>query len=234
MSMSGNAPTRDERPEFMAILGLLPPYSREDVKRAYLAKVRTAHPDHGGEISAFRRIQDAYEAARQYVEFKSDKRSWIAAQVDRYVELSKLEAQLRGHGAEIEYQQIDWLYKSYGDFAELTATVHAIKLQDSPAGNEVARLLVAERTLVGGLKHLEMIRCELTDDAVLPLSCFQLLEHLDLSGNKVTRQSASLAGTIPTLREFRLDDTSVGMWEKMKLARLLKKRAATPPPFSPT
>ena len=47
MSMSGNAPTRDERPEFMAILGLLPPYSREDVKRAYLAKVRTAHPDHG-------------------------------------------------------------------------------------------------------------------------------------------------------------------------------------------
>ena len=107
MSTPGNVSTRDDRPKFMAVLGLLPPYSPDDVKRAYLAKIRTAHPDHGGEVAAFRRIQDAYEAAKHYVEFKSDKRSWIAAQVDRYVTLSQLEEKLRSHGADIEYQQND-------------------------------------------------------------------------------------------------------------------------------
>ena len=227
-----SASRKDDRPEFMAILGLLPPYSLDDVKRAYLVKVRSAHPDHGGEITAFRRIQEAYEAAQQHVQFNSDKRSWIAAQVDRYVALSELEEKLRGHGAEVEYQQTDWLQKSYGDFAEMTAKVQAISLKDSPAGNEVAQLLVTHHVLVGSLKRLKFLRCELSDDAALSFRCFQLLDYLDLGGNKLSRRVSVLAESIPTLKEFHLEDTAVGMWEKMKLSRVLRKRAVAPSMFA--
>ena len=37
-----------QAPEFMAVLGLLPPYTEEDVKQAYWSKVKKLHPDHGG------------------------------------------------------------------------------------------------------------------------------------------------------------------------------------------
>ena len=38
--------------EYMATLSLLPPYSLDDVKAAYRAKVLETHPDHGGTIAA--------------------------------------------------------------------------------------------------------------------------------------------------------------------------------------
>jgi hypothetical protein len=209
----------------MATLGLLPPYTLEDVKRAYLDKVRTAHPDHGGAIEDFRLIQDAYEEAQRYVEFRSNKRSWIAAQMDRYLAFQELEAHLKRLGADVVIQQTDWLQKSYGDFAELTASVQSIRLVDSPAGQEVMNLLVVNRTGASSLKRLELMGCGLTDEAVLSLSCFQLLEYLDLSRNKLTKRVTALADAIPQLSVFRLNGTSVGLWDKMKLSRVLSKRS---------
>ena len=102
----------------MAKLGLLPPYTLADVKSAYLEKVKTAHPDRGGEITDFYLLQSAFEEAQRYVEYRSNKRNWIAAQMDRYVSLQKLEDQLQSRGAKVKDQQIDWLQRSYGDVAE--------------------------------------------------------------------------------------------------------------------
>ena len=50
-------------PDFLALLGLAPPYSIDDVKEAYRAKVKTAHPDVGGSTAEFTQIQEAYERA---------------------------------------------------------------------------------------------------------------------------------------------------------------------------
>ncbi len=55
-----------ERPEFMAMLGLLPPYTTEDVKQAYMRKAKSAHPDLAGDPRVFRKIQEAYEQAQQF------------------------------------------------------------------------------------------------------------------------------------------------------------------------
>ena len=50
-----------ERLEFLAVLGLAPPVTEEDVKQAYLVKARTAHPDQGGNVEA---IQAAARGVR--------------------------------------------------------------------------------------------------------------------------------------------------------------------------
>ena len=47
-SRSNESP--DGRPDFMAMLGLMPPYALEDVKAAYLAKAKELHPDKGGVV----------------------------------------------------------------------------------------------------------------------------------------------------------------------------------------
>jgi ribosome-binding ATPase YchF (GTP1/OBG family) len=59
-------------PECISILGLLPPVTAEDVKQAYLAKARTAHPDRGGDAAAFMRLQKAFDEANDYVKFKGE------------------------------------------------------------------------------------------------------------------------------------------------------------------
>ena len=55
--------TEVERPEYMATLGLLPPYTAEDVEKAYLAKIKQIRPDLGGDREAFYAVQTAYMAA---------------------------------------------------------------------------------------------------------------------------------------------------------------------------
>ncbi len=55
----------------MVVLDLLPPYTQEDVKRAYLAKAKQVHPDHGGTVDRFRQLQEAFDKGRQYTEFRS-------------------------------------------------------------------------------------------------------------------------------------------------------------------
>lgn len=46
-----------------AVLGLTPPFTREQVKAAFRARSKVAHPDHGGTNEAFVALREAYEQA---------------------------------------------------------------------------------------------------------------------------------------------------------------------------
>ena len=46
--MSTMTTPEPQRPPFMVTLGLLPPYTREDIQAAYHEKAKTTHPDRGG------------------------------------------------------------------------------------------------------------------------------------------------------------------------------------------
>jgi len=50
-----------------AVLGLPSTASEADVRQAYREKVKTVHPDHGGDPEEFQRVQEAYAAARERV-----------------------------------------------------------------------------------------------------------------------------------------------------------------------
>jgi hypothetical protein len=47
----------------LAVLGLTPPVTADQVKAAYRRLSKTAHPDHGGSVQAFVILRDAYERA---------------------------------------------------------------------------------------------------------------------------------------------------------------------------
>jgi hypothetical protein len=208
----------------MAVLGLLPPYTLADVKRAYHDRASRAHPDHGGSICQFRALQEAYEQAQQYLQFRSDKRSWIAGHMERYLEQQKIEELLRRFGARLGMHETDWLKKSYGDFADLTMYIEAIELSESDRGATLVDFIVERHRHLAGLKRLALVGCQLSDERVLRLSCFQVLEYLDLSRNPLTWRAARLAAIIPTLQALQLDNVRLGWWTRMKLARTLKRR----------
>lgn len=53
--------------EAFAVLGLHSGASESEIRRAYREKVKEAHPDHGGDEDEFRRVREAYTAAREAV-----------------------------------------------------------------------------------------------------------------------------------------------------------------------
>ena len=56
--MSTMTTPEPQRPPFMVTLGLLPPYTREDIQEAYHEKAKTTHPDRGGSASDFEKLPD--------------------------------------------------------------------------------------------------------------------------------------------------------------------------------
>jgi hypothetical protein len=214
----------DPRPDFMVTLGLAPPYVLEDVKQAYRDKVKLAHPDHGGTLAAFNEIQTAFERAQEFLQFRGDRRGWIAAKMARYTELQDAVSRLRRFGAEVTTHAPDWLERSYGDFAQLTETATVIRLEKSPDGAAFIQALVADHHLLRELETLELPGCKLTDAAVLSLTPFQQLKRLDLSYTPVTNESLPIVDSIESLQEINLDGTNVGWWTKRRVNATLSGR----------
>ena len=78
-----SAPSSDsDLPACLAVLGLRPPLTLEDVKQCYLAKAFTMHPDRGGNPEEFVRLKQAFEEANEYVKFRAGKLEWLASKID--------------------------------------------------------------------------------------------------------------------------------------------------------
>ena len=58
---------RSDTPRCIAALGLSLPCNEEDLKRAYRTRVKTLHPDHGGDKRRFLYLQQQFEQALDLV-----------------------------------------------------------------------------------------------------------------------------------------------------------------------
>lgn len=229
MSANNSHPAHDKRPDYMVELGLAPPYTQDDVMQAYRAKAKKVHPDHGGSVEEFRVLQEAFEKAKQYTEFRTDRRQWIASKMDEYLAVQRVFDRLEAFGAEVKTNAVDWLEKSFGDFAQLTETVTSIKLHNSNQAMDLLTAMVEEREALGNLTNLELVSCRLTDDAVQYLDNFKQLKHLNLSGNPITGEGLYFVDDLPALEELLLDDTQVGWWMKRKVRKLMQLRHDSKP-----
>ena len=211
-------------PDFMMTLGLLPPYTLDDVKQAYMRKARLAHPDHGGDAKEFLEIGEAYQQAQDYLAMRSDRRGWIASQMDRYLAQSQLEDRLRELGASVSNPHTDWLAKSFGDLAELTACIDSIELPPGSDGDAVIDLMVSEQESLSKLRRIVLTDCSVTIDRALLLANFGLLRHINLSKNRLDGRISQIITSLPMLRELRLERTGVGWLQRSKINTVLKGR----------
>jgi len=229
MSSKRSGQSSDQRPDCMVELGLAPPYSQEDVQQAYLTKAKLAHPDRGGTSARFHALQEAYEQAKQFVDFRSDRRGWIAAKMKGYLSIQRVVQELEQHGAEVQTNAVDWLEKSFGDFAQLTERITRIRLADSSEAEEMIRTMIREKTSLAGLTQLELPGCQVSDQFVLSLSIFQELQYLDLTGTPITSDSLAIAEALPNLESLLVEGTRVGWWARRRVRSLMQKRRDSAP-----
>lgn len=218
-----------ERPEFAVTLGLLPPYTMDDVKRAYLDRVKLAHPDRGGERLDFERIQAAFEQAQEYLRFRTDRRQWIAARMEDYLAVGALVEELERIGAEVETTTLDWVRRSFGDFASMTETIVGIRLTNSPRAPEAIDAIVREHTNLQALKRLELGGSAVRDSHVWQLRVFRQLAHLDLSKTQITSRALAIVEWLPSITSLDVAGTSIGWWQRWRLRRTLRKRSEAVP-----
>src|SRR5262245_4465745 len=120
------------RPDFMVVLGLLPPYTADDIRMAYGDNIKQAHPDHGGSAHEFMKLQEEYERALEYVKFHTCRRQWLDGQDERYAGQQEIISEVRRREGEVEIEEIDWLKRSIGDdFSTLADRLRGIRLRDS-------------------------------------------------------------------------------------------------------
>jgi len=214
-----------DRPEYMELLGLSPPYAMEDVKKAYLDRVMQVHPDHGGSREEFAKIQDAFDQASKHLEIRVDRREWIAEQVDSYVVMQDVVQILDRLGAEVTTNALDWLEQSFGEFAQLTETILAVRLENSNDGDALIEVLVQDPSILIGMTRIEVPGCNVSDASVIKLGKIKNLQQIDLSRTPVTKECLVLIDQLPELRELRVEKTKVGWWQRRKANAVLKQRA---------
>lgn len=214
----------DGRPDFMVVLGVAPPYAEEDVKQAYFAKAKELHPDHGGNAADFDALHKAFQQAQVYLEFRANSRGWIAKHMDGYLQSRQLIDQLEKLGAVVQTQMVDWLERSFGDFAELTDAIVGIRLENSPHVEQVIDAMLANPSVLERLIRLELPGCPVTDQMAYDLTNFQQLHQLDLSGTQITKKALEIVDYLPALVTLDVSDTSVGWWARRKLASQLGSR----------
>jgi hypothetical protein len=217
-----------DRPAFMVTLGLLPPYTADDVERAYLAKIKDIRPDLGGDREAFYAVQNAYVQAKEYVKFRGDRRGWIAKRMDEYLAVQDVIDRLKQFGARVETSSVDWLAKSFGDFAELSESVVGVRVNGAANGDEVLEYLIANRDKLLELRRLDLEGSVVTDDAVRQLSVFRRLHELNLNRTPITWQALHIVEWLPELDTVSVEGTGLKWLTRRKLAaQLRKKRKAT-------
>jgi hypothetical protein len=219
MSAEPNSPPN--RPPCMAVLGLLPPYTLEDVKAAYRVKVLEAHPDRGGDVAEFYKIEEAYIQAVEYVNFRGDRRGWIAGQVEPYLRQQEVAAEVEKRGGKAEYEQTDWLKRSFGDgFAMLAERLRVIRLRGTGADDAFLNYLGEMPKKTPYLIELDLAGGRITDQGLPGLAHFEVLKRLNLAGTAVSEDGLRpVLETLSSLQWLNLADTGIGWLSRWRLRR---------------
>ncbi len=225
----GPAHNSEARPDFLVTLGLIPPCTVEDVKQAYLVKVKTAHPDVGGDVAEFRKLQEAFERATEWAKFRASRLAWLSNWVEKYVEQDGLVEEIQRRGGKVKIEGVDWLRRSFGDdFSQVAEKVQGIELHGPAIDDRTLSWLSDHRTTLTGLKSLDLTRSAITDAGLQHIAAFPGLRELDLSETKVTMSGLAVIDRLPDLEWLGLRGSSVGWLGRTRLKLKRSKLQVAP------
>ncbi|HEY1602949.1 MAG TPA: hypothetical protein VGG64_25310 [Pirellulales bacterium] len=214
------AATVIDRPDFLVRLGVLLPCSEQDVKEAYLAKARHAHPDAGGNHERFVELQTDYEKALEYCKFHSGRRRWLADSVERYIEQQQVVAEVEERGGRATLEHLDWLKREVGeDFAQVLDTIAGIRFSGPMIGDEEIEYLVSRRAVLDSLHWLDLSRSKVTHRGLSRLAALPNLRKIDIRETAIGNRGVKAMKSLPKLEWVGLSGTAVNWFGRFRLRR---------------
>jgi len=209
----------DSRPDFLVVLGLMPPCSVEDVQRAYKARVATVHPDHGGSQDEFLKLHMAYSQAQEFARFQEGRLKWLASQVELYVAQQAIVCEVERFGGRVEIEHLAWMQRSFGDFALLAERLRGIVLHDCGEADELLRYLAEQASNVRHLREIDLAGSLVSNEGIESLCRLRGLERVNLEGTLVTDAGVVALAALPELKSINLGDTPLRWWTRWRLGR---------------
>jgi hypothetical protein len=206
------------RPACMQALGLLPPYSVEDVHRAYREQAKRAHPDAGGSTELFTALHDTYERALDLATFQDSRRDWMGQRVERHLERTRLIEEIESRGGRCRLRLPDTYLADYGpDFADMLCELITVHLTGD-GGDDAALELLANSTAAQEIQLLDLSGSRITDHGLLHLANLRL-RGLDLRNTSASMSGLTKLPRLSALEWIHLGQTKLGMWNRWQLRR---------------
>jgi hypothetical protein len=163
----------------------------------------------------------------EYVAYCGDRRNWIAGHVDFYMRQREATDAIQRLGGQSEFEEVEWLRQSLGDFALLAERMRVLRLANTAADDAFVEFLAETPSRTPYLLELDLSGTRITDRGLQALTAFQILQRLDLSGTQVTRHGlASIVEELPALEHVGLSGTAVGWFARGRLHASLRQRKA--------
>ncbi|MCY2967918.1 MAG: hypothetical protein NT069_30535 [Planctomycetota bacterium] len=216
--VSGSTKGQDrDRPYCMVVLALLPPYTIDDVHRAYKAGALKVHPDHGGKPEDFVKLRDAYEQAQEYVRFHSGRRDWLAAQVEPYMRMQEVISETERRGGTTEVESLEWMNNSFGDFSTLADRLRVIRYRGRDDGDDYLRFLADNHGSLTYLMELDLSGTRLTSTGLSRLKSIKALRIINLQNTNATATDVAAILRMPEIHALNIRSTRVNWWQRLRL-----------------
>lgn len=213
----------EQRPEYMQILGLLPPYSLDDIHKAYKARAAAAHPDKGGSPEEFVKIQEAYDRAQKHMEFRQGRRQWMANLVEPYAKQQEVVDEVRQRRGDVEIEKIDWMQHSFGDFATLTERLRRIDLRETADADEFLKFLSGYHQHLRFLDEIDLAGSDVTDTGLAHIGTIKTLKRLNLARTRITAGGLTVIGKLPDLIWINLTGLSFNWLDRRSIRKHINK-----------
>ncbi len=224
------------RPAFMRALGLLPPYSIDDVKKVYRDKARRLHPDAGGDPEAFKLLHAAYRQALDYARFQDSRRDWLGNRVESYVIRERVIGQIQQAGGRCVLGSVDNYLEEFGrDFSEVLRELNAVELSGPQITDDTLDWINALGKVAPEIRTLAVTQAKITAAGLIRFAALGSLRALDLRGTPLSVDGLEVLASLPSLEWLHLGRTGIGYWSRRRLRRdhpqiqVVTKASESPP-----
>jgi hypothetical protein len=118
-----------------------------------------------------------------------------------------------------EVEQVDWMKRSFGDFAVVAEMLRGIRLRGRADGDTFLKYLAEHAAALDYLLWLDMSGSQISDQGLLQLQALKSLRGLDVSGTPITDKALLVVEGLPKLQWLNIAGTSVGWWARWRLRR---------------
>lgn len=219
-----------QRPSFMELLHLLPPYTVDDVINAYQARTRQLNAEQGDDpsVATPQQLESAYQRALDHARFQESRRAWLGGRVEVFQQRQQLIAQIEAAGGTVVLQPTDAYIYEYGeDFAEILRKLVAVHLTGAHVTNASLEWLTRENAALGEIRLLDLSGARVTSTGLSALGALTGLRCLDLRNTDVSANFVDAVANLPALEWLHLGGTAIGALSRGRLHRKLPRLTIT-------
>lgn len=204
----------------MELLRLLPPYTADDVTRAFEERTRDLQAAADGDAAALKTLQAACDMALDHARFQESRRTWLGTRVEQYQQRQDLIAQFEQAGGTYAVQPIDaYLYEYGADFGEMLRKLVSVRLTGPHVSDASLAWLRAPNPALNEIRSLDLSSSRVTDNGLQLLAVLTGLRCADLRDTGISATGVDVLATLPELEWLHLGDTSVGTLARRRLRK---------------